>query len=77
MVEPPASQENKQLLQNQDWNIQILLRKLKQSQREEVSLSSTLEIEMRYKEEIQTKYFPFLIPVSILHSLKVLKNSIL
>ncbi|XP_032684974.1 interaptin-like isoform X2 [Odontomachus brunneus] len=55
VVEASTSQESKPLSPNQERNIQILLRKLKQSQREEISLSSILEMEMRYKEEIQTK----------------------
>ncbi|XP_025160423.1 WEB family protein At5g16730, chloroplastic-like [Harpegnathos saltator] len=55
VAENSNSQESKQVLQNQERSIQVLQRKLKQSQKAEISLSSALEMEMRNKEEIQIK----------------------
>lgn len=52
VAESLNSEKSKQPLQN---NILFLQRKLKESQQAEISLSTSLETEMRNKEEIQTK----------------------
>ncbi|XP_036150376.1 probable DNA double-strand break repair Rad50 ATPase, partial [Monomorium pharaonis] len=55
-AESSNTQDGKQqVLQNQERVIQSLKRKLRESQEVEASLSASLEIEMRNKEEIQTK----------------------
>lgn len=57
--ENPSTQDGnkQQTLQNQEHLvvIQDLKRKLKESQEAEASLSACVEIELRNKEEIQTK----------------------
>ncbi|XP_014483307.1 PREDICTED: synaptonemal complex protein 1-like isoform X2 [Dinoponera quadriceps] len=55
VTENASSQERKQVSQNYERNIHFLQRKLKQSQRAEIFLTSSLEAEMRNKEDIQTK----------------------
>jgi len=56
IAEGTSTQNNKQqALQSQERVIQNLKRKLRESQEAEASLTASLEMDARNKEEIQTK----------------------
>jgi len=55
VAEGTSTQNKQQALQNQERVIQSLKRKLKESQEAEASLTASLEMDARNKEEIQTK----------------------